>query len=88
MLDEHIDILHLETVQFTIHQPQVASIAITADSTERTESSQFLSHLHTTDIPCVPYLVAGFEVMEVLLVPVTMRIDQYTYFLHIQESLG
>ena len=63
MLDEHIDILNLETVQFSIHQPEVAAVAIATDRTERSEGRQLLSHLHTADIPCVPDLVAGFEVV-------------------------
>ncbi len=83
MFDEYIDILALESVQFTIHQPQVSAVAIATDSPERTEGSQFLCHLHTTDISCVPDLVAGFEVVQVLLIPIAVRIAQYTYFLHI-----
>ena len=63
MFDEYIDILALEPVQFSVHQPQVSAVAVTIDSPERTKGSQFFSHLHITDIPCVPDLVAGFEVM-------------------------
>ena len=63
MFDEHIDILALKSVQFTVHQPQVSAVAVTIDSPERTKGSQFLCHLHITDIPCVPDFVAGFEVM-------------------------
>ena len=83
MFDKHIDILALESVQFTIHQPQITAVAIATDSAEWTEGCQFLCHLYTTDISCVPDLVAGFEVMQVLLVPIAVRIAQYTYFLHI-----
>ena len=63
MFDKHIDILTLESVQFTIHQPQVSAVAIATDSAEWTEGSQLLCHLYTTDISCVPDLVAGFEVV-------------------------
>ena len=65
MLDEHIDILALKTIQLAIHQSQVATIAITTNSTERTESSQLLSHLYATYIACVPNLVAGFKVASI-----------------------
>ena len=84
VLDEHVDILALEPVQFTVHQPQVPAVAVATDSPERTEGSQFLCYLHTTDIPCVPDFVAGFEV---LLVPIAVRITQYTYLLHILNRL-
>ena len=63
MFDEHIDILALKPVQFTIHQPQITAVAVTTDCAKRTEGCQFLCHLHITDISCVPDLVAGFEVM-------------------------
>ncbi len=83
MFDEYVDILTLESVQFTIHQPQITAVAVATDSPERSEGSQFLCYLHTTDIPCVPDFVAGFEVVQVLLIPKRVRITQYSYFLHI-----
>ena len=88
MLDEHIHILDLESVQFTIHQPQITTIAIATDSPERTESSQFLSHLHTADITCMPNLVTRFEVMQILIVPIAVRIAQYTYSFHISNRFN
>ena len=87
MLDEHVDILALEAVQFTIHQSQVAPVAVTTDSTERTESSQLLGHFDTTYIPRMPYFVTGFEVVQVLLVPIAVRITDNTYFLQIPRRL-
>jgi hypothetical protein len=74
MLNQHIYILALKTVDLTIHQSQVASVAVTTDSPERTELSQPVGHLHTTDIACVPNLVAGFEIVQVLIVPVAVCI--------------
>ena len=87
MFDEYVDILTLESVQFTIHQPQIAAVAITTDSPKRTESSQFLCYLHTTDIPCVPDLVAGFEVVQVFLIPIAVCITQNANPLHRSNRL-
>ena len=82
VLDEHIDILALKAIQLTIHQSQVAPIAIAAYCTERTEGSQFLGHLDTTYIACMPYLIAGFKVVQVLIVPIAVGIAQYAYLLN------
>ena len=79
MLDEHIGILTLEVVQLAIHQPQITPVAVAADSPERSEGSQFLCHLHTADIAGVPDFVARLEVVQVLLVPIAVRIAQYAY---------
>ena len=87
MLDKHVDILDLETVQFTIHQPQISAVAVTTDSPERTEGRQFLRHFHITDIPCVPYLVAGFEVVQVFLIPIAVCITQNANPLHRSNRL-
>ena len=38
MLDEHINILALETVQLAIHQAQVTAVAVAADGTERADA--------------------------------------------------
>ena len=83
MLDEHIDILALETVEFTIHQAQVAPIAVATNSPERSEGCQFLGHLHTADVASMPYLVAGLEVVQILLVPVAVCVAEYAYRLHL-----
>ena len=82
MFDEHIGLLALKTVQLTIHQSQVAPIAIATDSTQRTELSQSLSHLYTTDVACVPYLVAGFKVVQVLIVPIAVGVADDADSLH------
>ena len=39
MFDEYVDILTLESVQFTIHQPQITAVAVATDSPERSEGS-------------------------------------------------
>ena len=82
MFDQHIDILALETVQFAIHQSQVASVAVAADSSQGTILSQFLSHLQRADIASMPYLVAGLKVMEVLWVPVAVGVADDADSLH------
>jgi hypothetical protein len=82
MFDEHIGILAFESVQFTIHKSQVASITIATDSTQRTELSQSFCYLYTTDITCVPYLVAGLEVVQVLIVPIAVGVTDDSYSLH------
>ena len=74
MFDKYIHILTLKTIHLTIHQSQVATIAITADSPKRTELRQTVGHLHTADIPRMPNLVARFEIVQVLIVPVAVCI--------------
>ena len=63
MLDEHIYVLALKTVQLAIHQSEITPVAITAYSAEGTEGSQSLRHLYTSDVAGMPDLIAGFEVM-------------------------
>jgi hypothetical protein len=82
MLNQHIYILALKSVQLAIHQSQVSPIAVTADSAEGTECSQLLGHLNTTNIACMPNLVAGFKVMQVLIIPIAMGIAQYANSYH------
>ena len=74
MFDEHVGLLTLEAVQFAVHQAQVAAVAVTADSPESSEGSQFLSHLDSADVAGVPYLVAGLEIVQVFLVPIAVRV--------------
>ena len=74
MLDEHINILALETVLFTIHQPEVATVTVATYSPERTEGSKFLRYLDTTDIAGMPDFIAGFKVMQILIIPVRVGI--------------
>ena len=69
MLNEHINIFALKAVQFAIHKSQITTVAVAADGTEWAESRQALSHFYRTDVAGMPYLVAGFEVMQILLVP-------------------
>ena len=83
MFDEYIDILALKTVQLMIHQSQVAPVAVAADSTERTERSKSVGYFRRPDVTGMPYLVAGFEVVQVLIIPERMRVTQYSYSLHI-----
>ena len=74
MFDEHIDILNLESIQFTIHQPQIAAITIAAYSTEGPKSRQFLRYLDATNVTSVPYFITRLEIMEIFLVPIAVRI--------------
>ena len=74
MLNEHIDILALETVQLTIHQAKVSPVAVATYSPERTESCKFLRYLNTTDIAGMPDFIAGFKVMQILIIPVRVGI--------------
>jgi hypothetical protein len=74
MFDKHIDILDLEAIEFTIHQSQITAITIPTDSPERAESRQTFSHLHTADITCMPYLVTRLEIVQILIVPIAVRI--------------
>jgi len=74
VLDEDIDILTPEAVQFMIHQAQVATVAVAADSPEGSELSQFLCHFERANISRMPDFVAGFEIMQILGIPVGMRV--------------
>ena len=85
MFDEHVDILTLEAVQFAVHEPQIASVTIATDSTEGTEGRQALSHLYRADIAGMPYLITGLEVVQILLVPITVGVADNAYFLHCSE---
>ena len=85
VLDEHVDILTFETVQFAVHEPQIASVTIATDSTEGTKGRQALSHLYRADIAGMPYLITGFEVVQILLVPITVGVADNAYFLHCSE---
>ena len=87
MLDEHIHILHLESVQLTIHQSEVSPIAVAAYSPERTEGSEPLSHLNTADVTCMPDLIAGLKVVQILIVPIAVRIAQDANLLHNSNRL-
>ena len=87
MFDEHIHILALEAIQFTIHQSEVTPVAVAADSTERTESCKFLCHLHTADVARMPYLVTRFEVVKILLIPVGVRVTDDAYLFHNPKRL-
>jgi hypothetical protein len=74
MFDEHIHILALETVQFPKHQPQVSAVAVATHSPERSECCQFLSYFNAADVAGMPYFVARLKVVQVLFVPVRMRV--------------
>ena len=78
MFDEHVYIFTLEPVQFTIHQPQVPTIAVATDGTQRPEGCQFLCHLDAADVTGMPYLVAGFKVVQVLRIPVAVCVADNT----------
>ena len=82
MLDEHIGVLAFEAIQLTIHQSQVATIAVATDGPQRSKRRQPVCHLHGADVTCMPNLVAGFEVVQVLVVPITVRIADDAYSLH------
>ena len=88
MLDEHIDILALESVQFAIHQAQVAAVAVATDSTERAESLKLLSHLYATDVASMPYLVTGLKVVQVLLIPIAVCVADNTNCLHGNDGIN
>jgi hypothetical protein len=83
MFDEHIHILTLKAVQLAIHQSQVSPITVTAYSAEGAECSQLLGYLYATYVACVPNLVAGFKVVQVLIVPIAVSIAQYADSFHI-----
>ena len=69
VLDEHVDVFALEAVEFAEHQPEVASVAVATDCPEGSEGCEAVGYLDAADVVGVPYLVAGFEVVEVAVVP-------------------
>ena len=82
MLDQHVNILTLEAVEFAVHQPQVATVAVAADGTERAERCQPFCHLNGADVARMPYLIARFEVVQVLRVPMGVGVAYYSYLFH------
>ena len=87
VLDEHVDVFALEAVQFAVHEPQVAPVAVAAHGAQGSERRQFLGHLNRTDVACVPNLVAGFKVVQVLLVPVAVGVADDAYLFQNLEKL-
>ncbi len=82
MFDEHIDILTFEAVQFPIHQSEVPPVAVSTDRPERSELRKAFRHLHRPDISCMPYLVTGFEIMQIFRIPIRMRITDNSDSFH------
>ena len=85
MLDEHVNILAFETVQFAIHESQITSVAVATHSPKRAKSRQFISHFHRADVACVPYLVARFEIVQIFWIPIGMGVADDADFFHFSE---
>ncbi len=82
VLHQHLDVLTLPAQHLGVHQAQVAPVAVAADGTQRPELCQALSDLGRTDVSSMPYLVAGLEVVQVLVVPVAVGVADDSYSLH------
>ena len=87
MFDQHIHIFALESVQFTIHQSEITTITVAIDGSKGSEGSQSLCHLSIAYVASVPDLIAGLEVVQILVVPITVGIAQDADSLHFVNFL-
>ena len=79
---QHVGVLAFPSQQFGIHQSQVAPVAVAAHRPEHAELGQAGRHLRRPYVAGVPYLVARLEVVQVLVVPVCVRVAYYAYPFH------
>ena len=83
VLHQYIHVLAFPSERLGEDTAYVTTIDISIYGFQRTELRQFLGHLERTDVPCVPYLVARLEVMQILLIPVYVGVSDAAYPLHL-----
>src|SRR5574344_1579447 len=81
MLHQHIHLLAFESEHLWKHASEVSTVAVAAHSPQRAECRQSVGQFRTAYIPCVPNLVARFEILQVFIVPIGVGIANYSYFL-------
>ena len=82
MFHQDIHLLAFETQHFGEHATQVSSVAIAADSPQKAERRKPFSQFSGTDVSCMPDLIAGFEIVQITIIPVRMGVAQNADLLH------
>ncbi len=74
VLHQHLRPLHTEPQRLREEPTDLLPVDIAIHRPQRPEVRQTLCHLQRTDVTGMPYLVARLKVVQVLLVPVSVRI--------------
>ena len=74
MLHQHLRPIHRETENLRIELPYHLPVNFAIHGTEGTESRQLLCHFQRTDVTGMPYFVTALKILQVLFIPVAMRI--------------
>ena len=80
---QHVHIFTLPLQPFGVYPPQVATVAIAIDGSQRAELIQPLRHFYRPDIASVPNLVTRLEVVQVFIVPIGVGVADDSYFFHV-----
>ena len=64
------------------HTAQVTTVAVAHNGTQGAESGQTVGYLGTAYVAGMPHFVALLEILQILIVPITMGVAQYSYSLH------
>ena len=88
MFHEHLSVLAFPAEHLREDAPHVTAVDVAIDGLQWTECRQFLRHFDGADVPGVPDLVAGLEIVEVFLVPVGVGVADDAYLLHFQVFLN
>ena len=70
MRHQHVNILALPAQPLGIYAPQVATVTVAVDSSQRAELVQAFRDLHRADVASMPYIVARLEIVQVFVVPI------------------
>ena len=73
---QHLGAVYRKTEHLRIEPAQILPVYVAVHRTERTESRQLLCHFQRTDVTCMPYNLARLEVLQILLIPIPVRIRQ------------
>lgn len=71
---EDLHILTLPPQHLRESVMEIMAIYIAIDSSERSDHPETVSHLHRTNVACMPYLVAIFEILGKAIIPATVGI--------------
>ena len=73
---QHFRAVHRKTEHLRIELAQVLPVYIAIYRTKRPERRQLLRHFQCSYITGMPYFIARLKVLQVLLIPISMRIRQ------------
>ena len=76
MFHQHLGTVYRKTEHLGIKLTQVLPVYVAVHRAKRTESRQFPRNFQCTDITRMPYFVTRLEVLQVLLIPISVRIRQ------------